>query len=223
MNGPEIYGTIFGFQITETIVNTWIIMAIAFVIFYALTRNLKAEGSPGKAQVIGETVVTMMDSLVGSTMGKDKMQFGAYMLSLMMFLVFCNVSGFIGLRAPTADLNVTSTLAIMTFCMIHYSSIKSNGIKRYAKEYIEPLPFLLPMNILEQFTLPLSMGFRVFGNLTGGVIIMGLVYGALSEKLFLGLLIPIPLHFYFDGFVAALQAFVFTMLTMVFVSKGMDQ
>lgn len=223
MNGPEIYGTIFGLNLTETVVNTWIIMAIAFVIFYALTRNLKAAGSPGKAQIIGETVVTTMDNLVGSTMGKDKMQFGAYMLSLMMFIVFCNVSGFVGLRAPTADLNVTSALSIMSFIMIQFFSVKANGIKSYAKEYIEPLPFLLPMNILEQFTLPLSMGFRVFGNLTGGVIIMGLVYGALTNMMFLGLVIPIPLHFYFDGFVAALQSFVFTMLTMVFISKGMDQ
>lgn len=223
MNGPEIYMTIFGFELTETIVNTWIIMAIAFVIFYALTRNLKAEGRPGKAQILGETVVTTMDNLVGSTMGKDKMRFGSYMLSLMMFLVFSNVSGFIGLRAPTADLNVTFTLAIMTFCMIHINSIKSNGLKHYAKEYVEPLPFLLPINILEQFTLPLSMGFRLFGNMTGGVIIMGLVYAALTEMMFLGLVIPIPLHFYFDGFVAALQSFVFTMLTMVFVAKGIDQ
>jgi len=223
MNGPEIYGTIFGFQITETIVNTWIIMAVAFVVLYVLTRNLKAAGHPGKAQIIGETIVTTMDNLVGSTMGKDKMQFAPYMLSLMMFIIFCNLSGFFALRAPTADLNVTFTLAIMTFCMIHYNSIKANGIKKYAKEYIEPLPFLLPINILEQFTLPLSMGFRLFGNMTGGVIIMGLVYGGLTSLMYLGLIIPIPLHFYFDGFIALLQSFVFTMLTMVFVAKGMDQ
>lgn len=223
MNGPEILGSVFGFEITQTIVNTWIIMAIAFVVMYVLTRKLKVAGNPGKAQIIGETIVTTMDNLVGSTMGKDKMRFGAYMLSLMMFLIFCNISGFIGLRAPTADLNVTFTLAIMTFCMIHYNSIKCNGIKRYAKEYVEPLPFLLPINILEQFTLPLSMGFRLFGNMTGGVIIMGLVYGALTGMMFLGLVIPIPLHFYFDGFVAALQSFVFTMLTMVFVAKGIDE
>jgi len=223
MNGPEILGTIFGFQITETIVNTWIIMGIAFVVLFVLTRNLKVAGHPGKAQIIGETIVTMMDNLVGSSMGKDKMRFAPYMLSLMMFILFCNISGFIGLRAPTADLNVTFALAIMTFCLIHYNSIKCNGIKHYAKVYLEPFPPFLPLNILEQFTLPLSMGFRLFGNLTAGVIIMGLVYGGLTSMMYLGLIIPIPLHFYFDGFVAGLQSFVFTMLTMVFVAKGIDE
>jgi F-type H+-transporting ATPase subunit a len=119
---------------------------------------------------------------------------------------------------------MTFTLATLTFFLIHFNSIKACGLKHYAKEYIEPLPFLLPINILEQFTLPLSMCFRLFGNLTGGVIIMGLVYEALMHNPYLGfgLIIPIPLHAYFDGFIACLQSFVFTMLTMVFVAKGMD-
>jgi len=220
MNGPKIYTTIFGFPLTETIVNTWIIMAVAFAVCYLLTRNMKKQ--PGKAQVIGETIVTAMDSLVSQNMGKDKMKFVPYMLSLMMFLVFANTCGLYGLRAPTGDLSFVLSLALVTFCMIEIFTWKSRGPKGYFEEFIEPFPFMLPINIIEKISRPISMTFRMFGNLTGGIIIMLLVYEGLSGLTYLGLIIPIPLHFYFDIFVGALQAFIFTMLTMVFVSRGMD-
>jgi F-type H+-transporting ATPase subunit a len=220
MSGPELYGYILGFPITETIVNTWITMAIALVMCFAFTRNLKKH--PGKLQVLGEMIVNAIDDLVGSTMGKDKMYFAPYMLSLMMFLIFANICGVLDMRSPTADISFPLTLALMTFVLIEVFTWKGRGPKGYFKEYFEPYPFMLPINIIEKISRPISMTCRIFGNLLGGVIIMLLAYEGLTGLMYLALIIPIPLHFYFDLFVGCIQAFIFTMLTMVFISRGMD-
>ncbi|MBC3889267.1 F0F1 ATP synthase subunit A [Acetobacterium paludosum] len=220
MNGPKLFGYLFGLPVSETLVNTWITMAIAFVMCFVLTRNLKKH--PGKAQVIGEGIVTAIDNLVGSTMGKDKMKFAPYILSLMMFLIFANTCGLYGLRSPTGDISFPLTLALITFVLIEVYTWKGRGPKGYFKEYIEPYPFMLPINIIEKFSRPVSMTFRIFGNLVGGIIIMLLAYEGLSGLTYLALIIPIPLHFYFDLFVGCIQAFIFSMLTMVFIARGMD-
>lgn len=220
MEGIKIYGYIYGLPITQTIVNTWIVMIIALVVCYLLTRNMKKK--PGKAQVIAETIVNMMDNLVGQTMGKDKMGFAPYMLALIMFLAFSNTSGLYGLRSPTADLNVTVALALMTFFMTQFFGFKSKGMGGYLKSFLEPMPFLLPINIIGELANPVSLSFRLFGNMLGGLIIMALLYSALAGLIFLPMLIPIPFHFYFDVFSGLLQSFIFTMLSMVFISMAMD-
>ncbi|MGV8906646.1 MAG: F0F1 ATP synthase subunit A [Acetobacterium sp.] len=220
MEGPKIYGYIYGVPLTQTIVNTWIVMAIIFVLCYLITRNMKK--IPGKAQVIAETIVTMMDDLVGQTMGKDKMGFAPYMLALIMFLAVANTAGIYGLRSPTADLNVTVGLALMTFFMTQIFGLKSKGLIGYLKSFLEPMPFLLPINIIGELANPVSLSFRLFGNLLGGGIIMALLYQALAGLYFFPILIPIPLHFYFDIFSGLLQSFIFTMLSMVFISMAMD-
>ncbi|KNZ43106.1 F0F1 ATP synthase subunit A [Acetobacterium bakii] len=220
MEGPKIYGEIFGLTITQTVVNTWICMAIAIILCYLLTRNMKK--IPGKAQVIAETLVTVMDNLVAQTMGKDKMKFAPYMLSLILFLAVSNTAGIYGLRSPTADLNCTIALALMTFFMTQFFGFKSKGVGGYLKSFLEPMPFLLPINIIGELANPVSLSFRLFGNLLGGGIIMALLYSALAGLIFFPVLIPIPFHFYFDIFSGLLQSFIFTMLSMVFISGAMD-
>jgi ATP synthase F0 subcomplex A subunit len=220
MSGPSIYGYIFGLPLTETLVNTWIVMAMILVVCFLLTRNMKK--IPGKAQVIAETIVTVMDNLVAQTMGKDKMGFAPYMLALIMFLAFSNTSGIYGLRSPTADLNCTVALALMTFFMTQFFGLKSKGLGGYLKGYLEPMPFLLPINIIGELANPVSLSFRLFGNMLGGLIIMSLLYSALTGFMFFAVAIPIPFHFYFDIFSGLLQSFIFTMLTMVFISMAMD-
>ncbi|MBU4542120.1 MAG: F0F1 ATP synthase subunit A [Firmicutes bacterium] len=220
MEGPKIYGELFGLPITQTLVNTWIVMAMILVICAILTKNMQKR--PGKAQVIAETIVTAMDNLVGQTMGKDKMGFAPYMLALVMFLAFSNTSGIYGLRSPTADLNCTVGLALMTFFMTQFFGLKSKGLGGYLKGYLEPMPFLLPINIIGELANPVSLSFRLFGNMLGGLIIMSLLYTALTGFMFFAAVIPIPFHFYFDIFSGLLQSFIFTMLTMVFISMAMD-
>lgn len=202
-------------------------MAVLVIGSIILTRNMKLVPE-GKQNVV-ELIVDMLYGLVESSMGKDKLNFTPYMGSLMIFIMVANLWGLIGLRAPTADLNTTFALSILTFCMIHFFGARSKGIGGYIKsQFLEPVPVLLPLNIISELATPLSLAFRLFGNIVGGLIIMSLLYGALaafSSFLPIPILmaaIPAPFHAYFDVFAGVLQSFIFTMLTMVFVSMAMD-
>lgn len=224
--GPKIYhvGSI---PISETVIVTWIIIAALALFAYFATRNLKQV--PSKLQLGVETLVTQVNNLVKQTMGEDKLGFAPYMGTIILFIGIANIIGLIGLRPPTADVNTTFALSIITFCMVQFFSVKSNGFGGYVKGFLEPMPLLLPLNIIGELANPVSLSFRLFGNIVGGLIIMKLLYGALMGLSFkfmpiplLGVGIPAVLHIYFDLFAGLLQSFIFTMLTMVFVSMGMD-
>ncbi len=161
-------------------------------------------------------------------MGEDKIRFAPYIGTLMMYLAFANLAGLLAVRPPTADLNTTLALALMTFFLIHFNGLRSKGLLGYLKGFIEPFPMLLPINILGELATPISLSFRLFGNIVGGMIIMSLIYTALGGALtiggigFLQLGIPAVLHVYFDLFSGLLQTFIFAMLSMIFISRAMD-
>lgn len=217
-----------GVFITETVINTWIIMAVLVIVSIILTRNMKLV--PEGKQNVAEIIVTMLTGLVGSSMGKDKIGFTPYMGTLMIYIMIANLWGLIGMRAPTADLNTTFALSILTFFLIHGFAIKRKGVGGWIKgQFLEPVAVLFPLNLISEIATPVSLAFRLFGNIVGGMIIMTLVYGALGS--ILSGVLPIPifmlgipavLHAYFDVFAGVLQSFIFTMLTMVFVSMAMD-
>ena len=143
---------------------------------------------------------------------KDLLHF----MEVCFYLFFSNLWGLLGMRPPTSDLSTTFAMALMTFLMVQYYGIKTGGIKNYLKGFLDPLPFLLPLNVIGELANPVSLSFRLFGNIVGGVIIMGLIYAALPGLLQIG--IPAVLHVYFDVFSGVLQAFIFVMLSMIFVS-----
>ncbi len=227
--GPNIVFTLpGGIPVTETVTVTWFIMLALAVFCYFATRNLRKV--PNKFQSVVELLVESVYNLTKQTMGEDKLSFAPYMGTLLIFLAIANIAGLFGLRPPTADVNTTLGLAMITFAMIHYNGIKSKGVGGYLKGFTEPFFALLPLNIIGELATPISLGFRLFGNIVGGLIIMNLLYGALgSLSGSLGINIPVlmtaipaPLHIYFDLFAGVLQSFIFTMLTMVFVAMAMD-
>lgn len=230
INGPKIYFTIpifGGLNITETIVNSWIVIGIVFVICLILTHKL--EKIPRKrSQQIAEKIVTMIDNLVVSTMGERNKKFAPYILTLMMSSAIGSLISLVGLRSVTADINVTLTWGLMTFFLIWGSGIKANGIG-YFKGLISPNPVMLPLNIISEISTPFSLAFRHFGNIMSGMIISTLLYGALGAAAvaLFGIALPIfqiglPafLSVYFDVFSGCMQAFIFSMLTMVYVSNA---
>lgn len=214
--GPEIY-EIAGYQISETVLVTWFIMALLLTFFYFTTRKLKT--IPGKLQCFIEVLVEGISGLVKSTMGEKNHKFTPYIGTVMIFIACANLAGLFGLRPPTADANTTIALSMMTFFAIHGFGIRSKGFG-YFKGFIEPFPLLLPLNIIGELATPISLGFRLFGNIVGGMVIMSLLYGALGW--FAILPIPAVLHIYFDLFAGILQSFIFCMLTMVFISMAID-
>ncbi|OPJ55265.1 F0F1 ATP synthase subunit A [Alkalithermobacter paradoxus] len=232
MNGPKIMFTlpIFGgIPVTETITTSWIIIIFLTLFAYFGTKNF--EKLPKGIQSFVELIVDAVNSLVKQTMGEDKVEFAPYIGSIFLFLICANLVGLLGLRPPTADLNTTVGMALMTFILVQLNGIRVKGLKGYLKGFLDPLPFLLPLNIIGELANPVSLSFRLFGNIAGGMVITSLLYGFLSflSARFLGLSIPIlqvgipaVLHIYFDLFTGVLQAFIFVMLTMVFISIAMD-
>jgi len=219
------------FKLSETVVVSWMIIAALAIISFLLTRNLKKVPT-SKVQIFLEFAIGTLDKLVKDTMGESTVRkmpnMVPYIGSLILFFACSNLVGLLGFRSPTTDLDTTLAWAMITFFMIYYAGIKFNGLK-YFKGLMEPVPFLLPLNIIGEIAKPISLSFRPFGNILGGAVIMALLYqflGWLSSlipevSIPIGqLIIPVPLHLYFDLFSGVLQAFIFVMLTMVFVSDA---
>jgi F-type H+-transporting ATPase subunit a len=204
-------------EITETVTTTWIIMAALIFLAFFLTR--KMELVPGKKQVVAEMIVDTIYNLTETTMGAKFKHWAPYVGTLMLYIGIANISGLFGFRPPTADLNTTLGLALMTFFLTQFMGLKAKGIGGYLKGFLDPMPFLLPLNIMGELANPISGSFRLFGNIVGGLIIMTLVYQALG---YFAVFVPAVLHAYFDLFAGLLQSFIFAMLTMVFVSLATD-
>jgi F-type H+-transporting ATPase subunit a len=220
-------GPLDGLVITETAI--WsVVVAIGLIVFGVIAAR-KLERYPKGLQAVAELIVEYVYKFVKDTMGRHNLSFAPYIGTLFLFLLFGNALGLLGIRAITADMNVTFALAAIVFVLIQVNSVRSRGFGHYLKEFAEPFPFMAPIKILEEFTFPISLSFRLFGNILAGVIIIELAMeglGALSlEMLHLPIplfqtVIPLPLNLFFDMFEAVLQAFVFTMLTMAFISKA---
>lgn len=210
----------------EVIIHPGLVNSVLFAIIISIfaiiiNKKLKKANPTDKPKGIlnlMEIVVSGINNLTVSTMGEKNAKFAPYIGTLAFFLVVSNLSGLLGFIPPTSDYNVTLGLALITFFMVQFFGLKSKGLKGYLKGYFEPFPFMFPINVVGEIANPISMSFRLFGNILSGVIIMALLYHAMGY--FIVLLAP-ALHMYFDIFAGLVQTFIFMMLTMVFVSMGM--
>lgn len=211
---------IFGHTVCLTTTHVALIIVSLVLIIFALAVNMKIKkvkptDTPGMLQNIAELGVSAADNMVVGIMGKESKRFRNYICVLMMFLLFANISGLFGLRPPTADYGVTLPLGIITFLMIHFCGIKKNGAGHFTALF-KPTPILFPINLIGEVAVPLSLSLRLFGNVLSGTVMMGLIYGLLSPPVTTG--IPAALHVYFDIFSGCIQAYVFCMLTMVYIN-----
>lgn len=213
--GQELY-------ITTTHVSICIVSLLLIIFMICANRCIKkATMIPSGFQNVIEIIVDMLDNMVDGIMGKEGKRFKNYISVLFMFLLFANISGLFGLRPPTADYSVTFPLGVITFLMIHINGIKKNKVKHFTALF-EPTFILFPINLIGEVAVPLSLSLRLFGNVMSGTVMMGLIYGLLPKAI--TVVIPAPLHIYFDIFSGAIQSYVFCMLTMVYISdKILDE
>lgn len=188
----------------------WAIIILVTLIAWLLTRNLNK--MPDKKQSAVEIVVESINNLVKENMGESYKSFIPYVGTLAIFILLMNLAGLVGAPVPTEDVSVTAGLAAITFFMIQATSIKRNGLVNYFTAFGKPKLFLLPINILERFTTPLSLCLRLFGNMTAGGVLLSLIYKGMGHFAFV---VPVPFHFYFDVFDGGLQMLIFVMLTMI--------
>ena len=192
---------------------TWIVFGVLIAFGYLASR--RRNRLPGPLQVVGELLVTNLWGLVEDALGKEMARKYAPLISaLFMFLVLSNWLGiFPHLEEPTKDLNTPLGLGIMGFCIAHYAGIRSKGLTHYIKEYFQPIFFMMPLNLIGELAKVISISFRLFGNIMGGSIIILVV-----SHLTYSIVLPPFLNAFFGIFVGVIQAFVFTMLTLVYIS-----
>ena len=197
----------------EAILMTWIVIACLIVLGIMTTR--KRGIRPSALQSVGELFVSQLFQLTEDALDKEMAKtYGPLTCALFMFLVISNWLGLIPhLEEPTKDLNTPLGLGLMGFCIAHYAGIKAKGFKEYLKEYCAPMFFMAPLNIIGELAKVVSISFRLFGNIMGGSIII-LVVSYLTYSI----LLPPFLNAFFGIFVGTIQAFVFTMLTIVYIS-----
>ena len=216
--------------ISEAQVNSWlVIISVTFLCLY-LTNGIKA-GIHTKRQVIAEWIVEAVEGLVKDNMGEYFRDFAPFVAAVMGLSAFSSLLTLTGLFPPTSDLNIVAGWAILVFILITYYKFKC-GPLHYLKSFAEPVPFLAPLNIISEVATPVSMAFRHYGNILSGSVISVLVAAALQgltnlllgnlpgwlgEFPFLRIGIPAVLSVYFDIFSGLLQAFIFAMLTMLYI------
>lgn len=208
--------TLGGYNITiniEAVLMSWIAFAILLV--FGLFASRKRAIVPRPFQVVGELLVEQFYQLAEDAMGKKKAeQYGPLVVALFLFLALSNWLGIIPhLDEPTKDLNTPLAMALLGFAIAHYVGITDRGWKDYLSEYFQPFFFMFPLNIIDQLSKVVSISFRLFGNIMGGAIIILVV-----SHLTYSVLLPPFLNAFFGLFVGTIQAFVFTMLTIVYIS-----
>ena len=229
-----------GIKISETLVNTWLVMIVLTGLCWWLTRDLKVRDI-SKKQAVAEKIVMMAENLVRENMGEKWMHYVPFISAIFGLSIFSSLSSLLGLWAPTGDISTTMAWAVVVFVQITYFKLKTNGLGGYMKGFCDPTFLMAPFNVLGEVFTPISMAFRHFGNIVSGGVITTLVYGALTvanqalfgwlpgflgEILagvpFLTVGVPSVLSLYFDWFGSFMQAFIFCMLSMMYISTATE-
>ena len=207
-----IFGCI---PIYESVVVTRIIMIAVLLICVLLVRNLKVE-NPGRKQIVLETAVQGLYNFFKGTIGEHGTAYIPYLMSVVLYIGIANLIGLIGFKPPTKDMNVTVALAVMSIVLIEVAGVRQKGTKGWLKSFAEPMPIVLPINVLVVFIKPLSLCMRLFGNVLGSFVIMELL------KIVVPAFLPAVFSCYFDIFDGLIQAYVFVFLTSLFIKEATE-
>ena len=228
-------------KISETMIVSWIVMILITGLCIWLTHDLKVENI-SKRQALAEMIVEQANKFVVGNMGEKFRHLIPFVAALFATSIVSNLISLIGLRSPTADLSTEAAWAVVVFIMITAQKIKTGGVGGYLKGFTTPIAIMTPFNVLSELATPISMACRHFGNILSGVVINGLIYGALAvaSSALLGLLpgivgdvlakipildvgIPAVLSVYFDWFSGFMQAFIFCMLTVMYIANAAEE
>ena len=228
-------------KISETMIVSWIVMLLITGLCIWLTHDLKEE-KISKRQAVAELLVEQANKFVIGNMGEKFRYMIPFVAALFATSVVSNLISLVGLRSPTSDLSTEAAWAVVVFIMITAQKTKTSGFGGYLKGFTQPIPVMTPFNILSELATPVSMACRHFGNILSGVVINGLIYGALAvaSSALLGLIpglvgdvlsqipvldvgVPAILSVYFDWFSGIMQAFIFCMLTVMYIANAAEE
>ena len=237
ITGARIFFTVHmpvqDWYITEAQINSWLVIISVFFLCLYMTHGIKQKPD-SKRQHIAEWAVEKTESLVKENMGEYFAGFAPFIAAVILLSAFSSLLSLFGLFPPTSDLNIVGGWAVLVFVLITYYKCKC-GPLHYLKSFAEPVPLLAPLNIISEVATPLSMAFRHYGNILSGTVIsvlvgaglqglsslvLGWLPGVLGDIPFLRIGLPAVLSVYFDVFSGCLQAYIFAILTMLYVSNG---
>ncbi|UWG97187.1 F0F1 ATP synthase subunit A [Dehalobacter sp. DCM] len=227
----------------KTLVMTWMAIALLLIFVFFGIRNLTS-GKPGKIQNVLEFIVDFVKSLISDNMDYKKgVVILPYLLTLILFVFFSNMLGLIPniaapifknvefaqlnhilggatLMSPTADINTTMGLALLTIILVVYFGIKYKGA-HYFHHFVEPFPFMLPIHVVDFLSKPLTLAFRLFGNIFAGEVLISVIL-MLPGFMVLGGIVPMPIWLGFSMFIGAVQSFVITVLTIAYIAQAVN-
>lgn len=204
-----------GIPVAESVVVTWIIMALLFAVSIGITRKLKVE-DPGKGQLFLESFVNTLHDMVLGMTGEKGLAYVQYLMTVLIYLAVANVIGLFGFKPPTKDLTVTIAISVMSIILIQIAGLREKGFKGWLKSFSEPVSIMTPINIMELLIRPLSLCMRLFGNVLGAFVVMELIKSCIPA------VVPVPFSLYFDLFDGVIQAYVFVFLTSLFINEAIE-
>jgi F-type H+-transporting ATPase subunit a len=209
---PETLFSLGPVRFSETVVTTWLVMAIIAVTVWILTRNLSLK--PSLRQEVVESLFEAVEKNIREVLPIDPWLVVPVLGTLWIFIGFSNLTGLLpGLKTPTADINTTFAFAVISFSLTHVYGIMTEGVKGYLGHYREPTILLLPIHLMAEVTRTVALAVRLFGNMLSGEMIALILLGVV------GFLVPIPfamLHI----IIGLIQAYIFGVLTLVFIAGG---
>ena len=232
----EIPAPLMNAYISESQVNSWAVMISILGLCLYLTHGLTAK-AVCKRQLVAEWMVEKCEKLVKDNMGGFFAEWGPFIAAIMGLSAFSSLICLVGLFSPTGDVNVTFGWAILVFVLIMYYKFRG-GLWNYFIGLFKPIPVFAPMNLIGEIATPVSMAFRHYGNILSGAVIsaligsaltglshslLGWLPGVLGDMPLLRVGLPAVLSIYFDVFSGLMQAFIFAMLTMLYIATGFDE
>ena len=207
---PCVLFTLGPLQVTSTVVNTWVMILLISTAVIIIGRFFKVR--PGPVQSALEWLVEAIKELIRKNVGIDDPSiFLPIIGTLAVFVGAANLIGLLpGLQCPTPDINTPLAVALIVFFSVHYYGIRTRGLLRYLKHYVEPIFLMLPIEIASEIARTFSLTFRLFGNILGEEIIISILF------IVVPFVVPVPMQL-FSIFTGLLQAYIFTLLTCVYI------
>jgi len=209
---PQIVFHLGSVVVTSTVLYS--LLASATLIGVALLIRRSLTGRPTGLQMGLEMLMEEMEGMMRDMFGCDPRPYTPLVLTLALFIGLCNLMGLVpGLHAPTGDLSTTAALAIIVFFAVPFYGLRARGFRGYISHYLEPAPFLLPIEIVTEFSRTLTLAVRLFGNVMSEELVIGVLL------LLAGLLVPVPIML-LSVLTSVIQAYIFAVLTVVYLSAA---
>ncbi|MDO8685061.1 MAG: F0F1 ATP synthase subunit A [Clostridiales bacterium] len=232
----KVFGLII--PVSDSVVMTWMVMLIMVVASVLLTRNFKL--IPSGVQNFVESIVEFINNFARQNIGYHWKTFAPFVGTMFLFLIISNTISIFSIipsgeelyrltgwafferlpefkiRPPTRDLNIPLGMAVLTVITVTVAGIKVKGVKGWLHSFFEPVGFIFPLKIAENFIRIMSLSFRLFGNVLGAFIIMEILYAIMPAAL------PAAFSLYFDLFDGVLQAYIFVFLTTLYIAEAVE-